>query len=63
LRRQVPGKAVEHLGGAFLAQHPCLRAVDTVQVSAMSDDKKDENLHVLTGHNGRPVQVKASVSA
>ena len=31
LRGQVPGKAVEHLGGAFLAQRRCLHTVDAVQ--------------------------------
>jgi len=36
LRGQVPGKAVEHLGGAFLAQRRCLRAADAVQVGACS---------------------------
>ena len=32
---QVPGQAVDHLGGAFLAQGRCLQSVDAVQVGAL----------------------------
>src|SRR6266567_4220730 len=51
LRGQVPGQAVEHLGGAFLAEQRRLGPVDAVQVGALLGPGQRGAVRVLAEFN------------